>query len=123
MEIQEAGESAVGANAGANKDQGLTHEYITPYRGLFHREPATVVRVTLERGSAQRAGQLRDRKSVVQSSFRDAVTLIYHTGQILLGPFWGSLRPALWGSELPDRATLPFRIEEQAVALYNQNLS
>src|SRR5258707_7458745 len=89
VEIQEAGESAVGAKAGANKDHGLLRRYVTPSRGSFHREPATVVRVTLERGSAQRAGQLRDRKSVARSSFRDAVTLIYHTGQILLGPFGG----------------------------------
>src|SRR6266481_8393171 len=69
VEIQEAGESAVGANAGANKDHGLLRKYITPSRGSFRREPATVVRVSLERGSAQRAGQLRDRKSVARTSF------------------------------------------------------
>src|SRR6266404_4924654 len=38
--------------AGANKDHGLLRRYITPSRGSFRREPATVVRVTLERGSA-----------------------------------------------------------------------
>jgi len=38
--------------SGSEKDQGLTHEYITLYRGLFRREPTTVVKVTPERGSA-----------------------------------------------------------------------
>src|SRR6266478_4930024 len=54
---------------GAKKDHGLLRRYITPSRGSFRREPTTVVRVTLERGSAQRAGQLRDRKSVARTSF------------------------------------------------------
>src|SRR6266404_8809977 len=60
--------------SGSEKDQGLTHEYITLYRGLFRREPTTVVKVTPERESVQHANQIQDRSSAVQPSLGDADT-------------------------------------------------